>query len=149
MWLSRRECALGREDFMNRYRIAWLPGDGIGPEVLEASRIVLDAFGFAADYVDGDIGWEFWRREGDAFPARTVELLKTVDAALFGAVTSKPIRSAEEELSPELKRKGLEYRSPIVRMRQLFDLYVCLRPCKAYPGNPINYREGIDLRRLP
>jgi isocitrate dehydrogenase (NAD+) len=130
---------------MNRYRIAWLPGDGIGPEVLEASRIVLDALGFAADYVDGDIGWEFWRREGDAFPARTVELLKTVDAALFGAVTSKPIRSAEEELSPELKGKGLEYRSPIVRMRQLFDLYVCLRPCKAYPGNPINYREGIDL----
>jgi len=37
------------------------------------------------------------------------------------------------------------YRSPIVRMRQLFDLYVCLRPCKAYPGNPINYKEGIDL----
>ena len=37
------------------------------------------------------------------------------------------------------------YRSPIVRMRQMFDLYVCLRPCKAYPGNPLNYKENIDL----
>ncbi|TAK98082.1 MAG: isocitrate/isopropylmalate dehydrogenase family protein, partial [Verrucomicrobia bacterium] len=41
--------------------------------------------------------------------------------------------------------KGLTYRSPIVRMRQLFDLYICLRPCKAYPGNPINFKEGINL----
>lgn len=40
---------------------------------------------------------------------------------------------------------GLVYRSPIVRMRQLFDLYVCLRPIKAYPGNPLNFREDIDL----
>jgi 3-isopropylmalate dehydrogenase len=30
-------------------------------------------------------------------------------------------------------------------MRQLFDLYICLRPCKAYPGNPLNYKEGIDI----
>jgi 3-isopropylmalate dehydrogenase len=45
----------------------------------------------------------------------------------------------------ELKGQGLVYRSPIVRMRQLFDLYVCLRPCKGYPGNPLNHREGIDL----
>ena len=46
---------------------------------------------------------------------------------------------------PELQGKGLAYRSPIVRMRQRFDLYTCLRPCKAYPGNPLNYKEGIDL----
>ena len=37
------------------------------------------------------------------------------------------------------------YRSPIVRMRQMFDLYICLRPCKAYTGNPLNFKEGIDL----
>ncbi len=130
---------------MKRYRIAWLPGDGIGREVLEASRIVLNAVGFEADYPEGDIGWEFWRAEGDALPVRTIELLQTVDAALFGAVTSKPGLAAEEELSPEIKGKGLKYRSPIVRLRQAFDLYVCLRPCVAYPGNPLNYREGIDL----
>jgi isocitrate dehydrogenase (NAD+) len=130
---------------MARYRIAWLPGDGIGVDVLDAARIVLDEIKLDAEYVAGDIGWEFWRTEGDAFPARTIDLLGRVDAALFGAVTSKPAKAAEAELAPELRGTGFVYRSPIVRMRQLFDLYVCLRPCKAYPGNPLNYKAGIDL----
>jgi isocitrate/isopropylmalate dehydrogenase len=131
--------------FMGKYRIAWLPGDGIGNDVMEATRTVLDAVELDAEYVHGDIGWDFWCNEGDAFPARTVELLKNVDAALFGAITSKPVKAAEAELSPQLRGKGFVYRSPIVRMRQLFDLYVCLRPIKAYPGNPLNFREGIDI----
>jgi 3-isopropylmalate dehydrogenase len=130
---------------MSKYRIAWLPGDGIGNDVMEAARVVLDSVELDAEYVHGDIGWDFWRQEGDAFPARTVELLKNVDAALFGAITSKPVKAAEAELVPELKGTGLVYRSPIVRMRQLFDLYVCLRPCRAYPTNPLNHKEGIDL----
>jgi len=130
---------------MRQYRIAWLPGDGIGNDVMEAARFVLDSVELDAEYVHGDIGWEFWCREGDALPTRTVHLLKTVDAALFGAVTSKPVKAAEAELAPELRGRGLSYRSPIVRMRQLFDLYVCLRPTKAYPGNPLNHKEGIDL----
>jgi isocitrate/isopropylmalate dehydrogenase len=131
--------------FMSKYRIAWLPGDGIGNDVMEAARLVLDSVELDAAYIRGDIGWDFWCKEGDAFPARTVELLKNVDAALFGAITSKPVKAAEAELAPELRGKGLTYRSPIVRMRQLFDLYVCLRPIKGYPGNPLNYKEGIDL----
>jgi len=64
---------------------------------------------------------------------------------MFGAITSKPVKTAEAELHPELQNTGLVYRSPIVRMRQLFDLYVCLRPVKAYPANPLNFKEGIDL----
>jgi 3-isopropylmalate dehydrogenase len=112
---------------------------------MEATKICLDALKFDATYTHGDIGWEFWCKEGDAFPQRTIDLLKNSDAALFGAITSKPVRDAERELVPELQGKGLVYRSPIVRMRQLFDLYTCLRPCKAYPGNPLNYKEGIDL----
>jgi 3-isopropylmalate dehydrogenase len=130
---------------MSKYRIAWLPGDGIGVEVMDATRVVLDALELDAEYVHGDIGWDFWCGEGDAFPQRTIDLLKNVDAAMFGAITSKPVRAAEAELVPELRGKGLVYRSPIVRMRQLFDLYVCLRPCKGYSGNPLNYKEGIDL----
>ncbi len=130
---------------MGKYRIAWLPGDGVGGEVMEAARIVLDAVRFDAEYVPGDIGWEFWCREGDAFPGRTVDLLGSVDAAMFGAITSKPVRTAETELIPALREKGLVYRSPIVRMRQMFDLYICLRPCRAYPGNPLNLKEGIDI----
>ena len=130
---------------MAKYKIAWLPGDGVGIDVMEATRIVLDAVNFEADYKHGDIGWEFWRKEGDAFPQRTIDLLKSVDASMFGAITSKPVKTAEQELIPELKGKGLVYRSPIVRMRQLFDLYICLRPCKAYPQNPLNYKENIDI----
>jgi 3-isopropylmalate dehydrogenase len=126
-------------------KIGWLPGDGIGGEVLEAAKIVLDAANLDADYVHGDIGWEFWKTEGNALPDRTVELLSNVDAALFGAITSKPMKAAEEELSPALKGKGLVYRSPIVRMRQICDLYICHRPCKAYAGNPLNLKEGIDI----
>ena len=129
----------------SKYKIAWLPGDGIGVDVLEATRIVLDKIQLDADYIPGDIGWEFWCREGEALPARTIELLKTVDAAMFGAITSKPVKAAEEELALELKGKGLVYRSPIVRMRQMFDLYICLRPCKAFAGNPLNYKNDIDL----
>jgi 3-isopropylmalate dehydrogenase len=130
---------------MKSYKIAWLPGDGVGVDVMEAARIVLDAAKLPLEYIHGDIGWEFWCKEGDAFPKRTVELLGSVDAALFGAITSKPVKAAEAELVPELKGKGLTYRSPIVRMRQHFDLYNCLRPCKGYPGNPLNYKEGLDL----
>lgn len=130
---------------MAAYRIAWLPGDGVGTEVVNAARVVLDAVALDAEYIPGDIGWEFWCREGDAFPRRTMDLLHSVDAALFGAITSKPAKAAAAELAPEWRDQGLTYRSPIVRMRQMFDLYVCLRPCRAFPGNPLNFREGIDL----
>ncbi len=130
---------------MKKYKIAWLPGDGVGVEVLEAARLVLDRISFPAEYLHGDIGWEFWCREGDALPARTVDLLQNVDAALFGAITSKPAKLAHAELLPALQNRGFSYRSPIVRLRQVFDLYICLRPCKAYPGNPLNFRDSIDL----
>ncbi|MBI4352000.1 MAG: isocitrate/isopropylmalate dehydrogenase family protein [Elusimicrobia bacterium] len=128
-----------------KYKIAWLPGDGVGVEVMEAAKIVLDRVGLDAEYPHGDIGWEFWCKEGDSFPQRTIDLLNNVDAAMFGAITSKPVKDAEKELVPALQGKGLVYRSPIVRMRQLFDLFTCLRPCKAYPKNPLNYKEGIDI----
>ena len=130
---------------MRKYRIAWLPGDGIGPEVCDAARLVLDASGFEAEYLHGDIGWEFWRSEGDALPQRTIELLHHTDCAFFGAITSKPSGDAARELAPGLQGKGLVYRSPIIRMRQLLDLYICLRPCRAFPGNRLNYRENIDV----
>jgi 3-isopropylmalate dehydrogenase len=129
----------------SKYKIAWLPGDGIGVDVLDATQIILEKLKLNAEYIHGDIGWDFWCKEGDALPQRTIDLLKTADTAMFGAITSKPVKAAELELIPELQGKGLVYRSPIVRMRQMFDLYICLRPCKAYAGNPLNYRDDIDL----
>lgn len=128
-----------------KYRIAWLPGDGIGRDVMDAARIVLDELELDAEYVPGDVGWDFWCTEGDALPERTVELLRSTDCCLFGAITSKPKQEAERELVPELQGKGLVYFSPIVRIRQLLDLHTNMRPCKAYPGNRLNYRDDIDL----
>jgi 3-isopropylmalate dehydrogenase len=128
-----------------KYRIAWLPGDGVGVDVLEATKIVLDRIKLNAEYIHGDIGWEFWCKEGDALPARTIALIKQVDATMFGAITSKPVKASISELDPKLQDKGYVYRSPIVRMRQLFDLYICLRPIKSYPGNPLNYKDDINL----
>ena len=130
---------------MAKYRIGWMPGDGVGVDVMDATKVVLDKLGFDAEYVHGDIGWEIWRTEANPLPDRTIAMLKDVDAALFGAITSKPKEEAEAELAPELRGQGHVYRSPIVRLRQEFDLTTNLRPCKAYTGNPLNFKDGLDL----
>lgn len=115
-----------------KYKIAFMPGDGIGNDVLEASKIVMDeGTDFNAEFIHGDIGWVFWEKEKEALPDRTVEMMKETDAALFGAITSKPNVPG--------------YRSPIVRLRQTFDLYSNMRPCKSYEGNPLNFRDNLDL----
>ncbi|MDQ7825319.1 MAG: isocitrate/isopropylmalate dehydrogenase family protein [Candidatus Eremiobacteraeota bacterium] len=130
---------------MAKYRIAWLPGDGVGKDVCEAAKIVLDQMALDADYIHGDIGWECWVREGDPLPPRTIEILKSTDCCLFGAITSKDKEAAAKELEPSLQGKGLSYFSPIVRLRQEFNLRTNMRPCKAYKGNPLNYRDDIDI----
>jgi len=127
------------------YKIALLPGDGVGSDVLEAAKGVLDAIGFEAEYTYGDIGWEFWCKEGNPLPDRTIDLLKSTDCGLFGAITSKPKDEAASELCSELRGKGIVYSSPIVGLRQLFGLHTNVRPCKAYEGNPLNLRDDIDL----
>jgi len=123
---------------MNRTIVA-MPGDGIGKTVLPESIRVLDAVGFNADYVYADIGWDFWCKEGNALPQRTIDLIKAHKIGLFGAITSKPKDAAEKELDPSLKEKGLQYFSPIVGLRQYFDLDLCVRPCKSFKGNPLNF----------
>ncbi|MEA1979661.1 MAG: isocitrate/isopropylmalate dehydrogenase family protein [candidate division Zixibacteria bacterium] len=130
---------------MAKYKIAWLPGDGVGNDVMEAARIVLDRFDFDAEYIHGDIGWEFWKTEANPLPDRTIDLLNNTDCALFGAITSLPKEEAENELIPELQGKNKVYASPIVRLRQEFNLRNNMRPCKAYKGNPLNYKDDIDI----
>ncbi len=128
---------------MKKRTIVALPGDGIGKVVLYASIKVLAAAGFNADYVEGDIGWEFWKKEGNPLPERTINLIEKHKIALFGAITSKPKDDAFNELSEELKDKNLVYSSPIVGLRQHFGLDICARPCKSYKGNPLNFiRNG-------
>jgi 3-isopropylmalate dehydrogenase len=124
---------------MARYTVVSMPGDGIGQTVLPESIRVLDAVGFDAEYVHADIGWEFWVKEGNPLPQRTIDLLKEHGLGLFGAITSKPKWEADAELNPELRDKGFVYYSPIVGLRQVFNLDVCIRPCISFPGNPLNF----------
>jgi len=129
---------------MAKRTIVAMPGDGIGKPVLDETIRVLNAAGFEADYVEGDIGWEFWKSEGNPLPDRTLDLIKKHKIGLFGAITSKPKDAAFDELSDELKKKNLVYSSPIVGLRQHFGLDICMRPCHTYTGNPLNFiRRGI------
>jgi 3-isopropylmalate dehydrogenase len=124
---------------MNLHNIVIMPGDGIGKTLLPEALRVLDAVGFKATYIPADIGWEFWRKEGNPLPQRTLDLLEKHKIGLFGAITSKPKDQADQELSPELKGKGCVYYSPIVGLRQHFNLDVCIRPCRTFKGNPLNF----------
>ncbi|MDF1611560.1 isocitrate/isopropylmalate dehydrogenase family protein [Stygiobacter electus] len=125
--------------------IVALPGDGIGKIVLPEAIRLLNAAGFKANYVYADIGWDFWCNEGNPLPQRTIDLIKEHKIALFGAITSKPNSEAQKELSPQLQNKGLVYFSPIVALRQIFNLDVCIRPCISFKGNPLNFiRKNIN-----
>lgn len=138
---------------MEKRKIVTMPGDGIGKAVLNETLRVLDAAGFEADYVHADIGWEFWCKEGNPLPDRTIKLLEEHKIGLFGAITSKPKDKAAAELSPELQGKGITYYSPIVTMRQHFNLDICMRPCLTYAGNPLNFIRrradgGVDEPKI-
>lgn len=128
---------------MSKRTIVSMPGDGIGKIVLPEAIRVLDAAGLEADYLHADIGWEFWCKEGNPLPQRTLDLLEAHKIGLFGAITSKPKADAAAELAPELKGKGYVYYSPIVGLRQHFNLDICARPCQTFKGNPLNFiRKG-------
>ena len=58
---------------MAKYHIAWLPGDGVGNDVMDAAKIVLDTIGINAEYISGEVGWEMWKKEGNPLPDRTIE----------------------------------------------------------------------------
>ena len=111
-------------------RIALIPGDGIGQEVTPAAAVVMQASGVAVEFVEMEAGWQTFVRSGSALPAATVQALATVDGALFGAVSS-PLHAAPG------------YRSPIVQLRQQFDLFANLRPLVSAP-TPDSW-PGVDL----
>jgi len=130
---------------MAKYTVVTMPGDGIGNQVLPESLRVLKAVGFDAEYIPAEIGWDCWCDQGNALPERTIDLLTKHKLGLFGAITSKPNKAAQAELKPELQGKGHVYYSPIVTMRQKFNLDICMRPCVGFIGNPLNYiRKRTD-----
>ncbi|HSO24853.1 MAG TPA: isocitrate/isopropylmalate family dehydrogenase [Chondromyces sp.] len=130
---------------MAKRSVVVMPGDGIGNVVLPEALRVLEAAGFAADWVEAGIGWEHWIEEGNPLPERTVELIAEHKVALFGAITSKPKDKAAAEIRADLRDRGFVYYSPIVGLRQRFDLDVSVRPCITFPGNPLNFiRRAAD-----
>jgi len=133
---------------MNPRTIVILPGDGIGKTLVPEAIRVLDAVGFKANYIPADIGWDFWRTEGNSLPQRTLDLLEKHKIGLFGAITSKPKDQADQELDASLKNRGYVYYSPIVGLRQHFNVDVCIRPCRTFPGNPLNFVKQAGGRMI-
>ncbi|KAF2702732.1 Isocitrate/isopropylmalate dehydrogenase [Pleomassaria siparia CBS 279.74] len=114
-------------------RIALIPGDGIGREVIPAGRRILEAlpssFGLKFSFTHLEAGFETFQKQGVALPEDTVAALKSdADGALFGAVSS-----------PTVATKG--YSSPIVALRKRLSLYANVRPVKSIRGSP----RPVDL----
>lgn len=109
-------------------KIAVLPGDGIGKDVILSALPVFTALNLPVTLETGDIGWSYWQQEGTPLPARTWELIQKSDTVLLGAITSKPQREAQQELAKPLQNSGLEYISPLILLRQTLDLYANIRP---------------------
>ena len=92
-----------------QYKIAFMPGDGIGNDVLEASRAILDVADFNAEYIPLDIGFKIFEAEGDALPERTIEALKECDAALFGAIPRFIASTQTLPVPPPTSKKTLDF----------------------------------------
>ena len=105
---------------MTRYKICLLPGDGIGPEVIDCAVQVLRALPLEWDFIEGGIGYAEYQRGGSPLPEATLQKIRNADATLFGAVTTPP--------------NIPNYFSPVVRMRQSLDLYANLRPMSIDPA---------------
>jgi len=111
------------------YKITLIPGDGIGPEITEVTKKVLEATGVPFQWDIEDVGEEVFHKEGIPLPQRVIESIKKNRIALKGPITT-PV--------------GSGFRSVNVFLRQSLDLYCCLRPYKSYPGAKTRY-ENIDL----
>src|SRR6266704_3646487 len=116
------------------HKIAVLPGDGIGPEVVDATLMVLDAVQKTGlvhlEYLKGDAGFDSIKKFGTNLPEKTVEMMKRTSACLKG-----PMTTPEEPGTP---------RSAAVTMRSLFNLYANVRPARTLP-NVTALKPGIDM----
>ncbi|MDP2952997.1 MAG: isocitrate/isopropylmalate dehydrogenase family protein [Chloroflexota bacterium] len=111
------------------HKITLIPGDGIGPEVTEAARRVLEATGVAFQWEIHEAGVGVMEKYGTPLPTPTLESIRRNKVALKGPITT-PI--------------GTGIRSVNVALRKELDLYACLRPCKTYPGVRSHYQK-VDI----
>jgi len=102
---------------------------------------VLDRVGLNAEYIPATSAGSSGAGRVEALPPRTIDLMKGPTAP-FGAIRSRARTRPTRSWRPSCRARGTATQpSP----HGLLDLYICLRPCKAYPGNPLNYKDGIDL----
>jgi len=111
------------------YKITLIPGDGVGPEVTEATKRVLEATGVPFQWELAYAGVHAQERFGAVLPDSTLESIRENRVALKGPVTT-PV--------------GFGFRSVNVALRRELDLYACLRPCKLYPGIPSPFPD-VDI----
>ncbi|MDP2743569.1 MAG: isocitrate/isopropylmalate dehydrogenase family protein [Dehalococcoidia bacterium] len=114
---------------MAAYNITLIPGDGVGPEVTEAAKRVLEATGVTFHWELGYAGDGAQDKYGTPLPDHVLESIRRNKVALKGPVTT-PV--------------GYGFRSVNVALRKKLDLYACLRPCKTYPGVPTRYKN-VDI----
>jgi isocitrate dehydrogenase (NAD+) len=112
-----------------KYTVTLIPGDGVGPEVIEAARRCLEATGVQFQWEVINAGETALEKEGSLLPERLLESIRKNKVALKGPTTT-PV--------------GTGFRSVNVALRKALDLYVCLRPCRSYPGIPARY-QNIDI----
>ncbi len=112
-----------------KHTITLIPGDGVGPEVVEAARRCLEATGVEFQWEVVDIGATALEKEGNLLPPRLLQSIRRNRVALKGPATT-PV--------------GGGFRSVNVALRKELDLYACLRPCRSYPGIPSRY-ENVDI----
>lgn len=111
------------------HTITLIPGDGIGPEISEAMKKVVEATGVQIQWEIQNAGEEVYLKEGTPLPERVIESIKKNKIAIKGPVTT-PV--------------GTGFRSVNVSLRQALDLYACVRPCKSFKGAKTLY-DNIDL----
>ena len=99
--------------------IVSLPGDGIGKTVLPEAIRVLDAPGFDAEYIHGDIGWDFWCREGNALPQRTIDLLEKNKNIAVAAVGYRLSPNVKTENCLDLHKKFAWHKEQVNQKMQL------------------------------
>lgn len=127
----------------DRYQVCYMAGDDSGFDMMEGALLVLESLNLPIDWVRADLGWCMWEKsiqkfgEGDprcnTVPPETIESIRKTDATLMAAITSKA------------GVKG--FKSAILQMRQLFDLYINLRPAKTLPGvgTPLKGDPKVDI----
>ena len=108
------------------HRVTFIPGDGTGPEISEATRRVLEGTGVEFEWDFQDAGADVYEAEGTPLPDRVLESIKERGLAIKGPITT-PV--------------GSGFRSINVALRKELDLYACLRPCKSYEGVRTRFPE--------